>query len=70
MSGSDKDVAITARNVEGSVVPEASDLPLTPEQRAFAEVIGREIARFWKEAHRDGHSLIDRHPDPLKSNQE
>jgi hypothetical protein len=23
---------------------------LTPEQRAFAEIVGREIARFWRES--------------------
>jgi hypothetical protein len=26
-----------------------TDPPLSPEQRAFAEVLGREIARQWKE---------------------
>jgi hypothetical protein len=28
---------------------DAAEPPLSPEQRAFAEVLGREIARHWKD---------------------
>ena len=48
---SNKDAAITSPVVARSTIPVEEDPPLTPEQRAFAEVIGREIARLWSEAH-------------------
>ncbi len=62
---SDEDVAIAAFNVGGTVVHNGSDSPLTSEQRAFAEVIGQEIARFWKETHQDGHTCTSHRPDLL-----
>lgn len=41
----------------GSPICDKKVLPLTPEQRAFAEVIGREIARLWRDAHRPDASV-------------
>jgi hypothetical protein len=54
---SNEDVPIRPTIVEGSMIPEENDLPLTPEQRAFAEVVGREIARLWRDRHK-GHSDV------------
>jgi hypothetical protein len=48
---SNQDATSRPITVEGSTIPDENDLPLTPEQRAFAEVVGRGIARLWSEAH-------------------
>jgi hypothetical protein len=48
----EKDVATAPQIVEGSPFPDKKELPLTPEQRVFAEVLGREIAQRWAEAQR------------------
>jgi len=47
-----KDVATAPPIVEGNPIPDKKELPLTPEQLAFAEVLGREIAQRWAEAQR------------------
>ena len=49
---SDKDAAISPPVMAGSAIPPEADLGLTPEQRAFAEVLGREIAQRWAEEQR------------------
>ena len=47
-----KDVATAPPIVEGSPIPDKKEVPLTPEQLAFAEVLGREIAQRWADAQR------------------
>lgn len=46
---SNQEAAITPPVVAGSTIPAEADLRLTPEQRAFAEFLGREIAQRWAE---------------------
>jgi hypothetical protein len=48
---SNEDAAVTPPVMAGSTISAEEDLRLTPEQRAFAEVIGPRIATFWSEAH-------------------
>jgi predicted protein tyrosine phosphatase len=45
-----RDVPVTSVDSDASLIRHEQEMPLTPEQLAFAEVIGREIARFWKQA--------------------
>jgi hypothetical protein len=46
---SDDDAA--TKLLAGSTISDEEDLRLTPEQQAFAEVVGRTIATLWSEAH-------------------
>jgi hypothetical protein len=62
---SNKDAAITRPIATGGPIPD--DTELTPEQRAFAEVLGREIARFWKGAHRDETSVSQSAPHEARA---
>jgi hypothetical protein len=48
-----EDTVSTLAIVGGSTISDEDSRLLTPEQRVFAEVIGREIARLWRDAHRD-----------------
>jgi hypothetical protein len=44
---SNQDAAITPPVMAGSMIPAEADRRLTPEQKAFAEVLGRKIAQRW-----------------------
>jgi hypothetical protein len=47
-----EDAAITPPVVDPNAIPDRAVLPLAPEPRAFAEVLGREIAQRWAETQR------------------
>ena len=46
---SNQDAALTPPVMAGSTIPAEADRRLTHEQRAFAAVLGREIAQRWAE---------------------
>ena len=51
---SNKDVARASSNSKRNKIQHEIDSLLTPEQHAFADVVGREIARFWRETRQEG----------------
>jgi hypothetical protein len=46
-----------SRGSQANSISDENDSALTPQQRAFAEVVGREIARFWRESQQQGEAL-------------
>jgi hypothetical protein len=48
---SKRDVSLASPDSKNDVIQHNADLPLTHEQRVFAEIVGLEIARLWKDRH-------------------